>query len=99
VYAAVDTLGHLLALHVTPATEQDRVQVGELAQAVQEVAGQGVELAYVDRGYAGEEPSEAAKESGIRLEVVRHLGAKKGLVLLPHWWWSAASCRRRASDT
>ena len=85
-YAAVDTLGHLLALHVTPATEQDRVQVGELAQAVQEGAGQGVELAYVDRGYAGEEPSEAAKESGIRLEVVRHPGAKKGLVLLLHWW-------------
>ena len=97
-YAAVDTLGHLLALHVTPATEQDRVQVGELAQAVQEVAGQGVELAYVDRGYGGEEPSEAAKESGIWLEVVRHPGAKKGLVLLPHRW-SAASCRRGATGT
>ena len=24
VHAAVDTLGHLLALHVTPASEQDR---------------------------------------------------------------------------
>ena len=31
VHAAVDTLGHLLALHVTPADEQDRAQVGELA--------------------------------------------------------------------
>ena len=95
----MDTLGHLLALHVTPTTEQDRVQVGELAQAVQEVAGYGVELAYVDRGYAGEEPSEAAKESGIRLEVVRHPGAKKRFVLLPHRWWSAASRGRRASGT
>jgi len=36
VHAAVDTLGHLLALHVTPADEQDRAQVEELAQAVQE---------------------------------------------------------------
>ena len=27
VHAAVDTLGHLLALHVTPANEQDRTQV------------------------------------------------------------------------
>ena len=27
VHAAVDTLGHLLALHVTPASEQDRAQV------------------------------------------------------------------------
>ena len=33
---AVDTLGHLLALHVTPADEQDRSQVGKLVQAVQE---------------------------------------------------------------
>ena len=30
-HVAVDTLGHLLALHITPANEQDRAQVGELA--------------------------------------------------------------------
>jgi len=29
VHPAVDTLGHLLALRVTPATEQDRAQVGQ----------------------------------------------------------------------
>jgi DDE family transposase len=34
--AAVDTLGQLLALQVTPANEQDRAQVGRLAAAVQE---------------------------------------------------------------
>lgn len=39
VHAVVDTLGHLLALHVTPADEQDRAQVGELARQVQEVTG------------------------------------------------------------
>ena len=33
-HAAVDTLGHLLALHVTPATELDRARVEELAQSV-----------------------------------------------------------------
>jgi hypothetical protein len=43
VHLAVDTLGHLLALHVTPANEQDRAQVGELAQAVQEVTGDTVD--------------------------------------------------------
>ena len=32
-HAAVDTLGHLLALHVTPADAQDRAQVGQLAAA------------------------------------------------------------------
>ena len=35
VHLAVDTLGHLLALHVTPASDQDRAQVAELAAAVQ----------------------------------------------------------------
>ena len=53
--AAVGTLGHLLALRVAPATEQDRAQVEELARSVQEATGEGVELAYyVDRGYTGE---------------------------------------------
>jgi transposase len=37
VHMAVDTLGHLLALHVTPANEQERDQVAVLAEAVQEV--------------------------------------------------------------
>jgi transposase len=33
VHLAVDTLGHLLALHFTPADQQDREQVAELAQS------------------------------------------------------------------
>jgi transposase len=45
VHAAVDTLGHLLALKVTAADEQDRAQVGDLAQALQEATGENVELA------------------------------------------------------
>ena len=52
VHAAVDTLGHLLALRVTPASEQDRAQVEELARSVQEATGESVELAYVDRGFS-----------------------------------------------
>lgn len=51
VHMAVDTLGHLLTLHVTPANEQDRDQVAQLARAVQEATQQQVELAYVDQGY------------------------------------------------
>jgi hypothetical protein len=47
VHVAVDTLGHLLALHVTPADEQDRAQMEELAEAEQEATGESVELAYV----------------------------------------------------
>lgn len=104
VHAAVDTLGHLLALRVTPATEQDRTQVEELTRSVQQVSGESVELAYVDRGYTGEEASDAAEAHGIRLEVVKHPGAKKGFVLLPRRWvversfaW-ATRFRRLAKD-
>src|ERR687897_1491586 len=42
VHAAVDTLGHLLALFVSPASEQEREHVGRLAQAVQEASGDSV---------------------------------------------------------
>jgi transposase len=44
VHIAVDTLGHLLALAVTPANEGDRAQVADLAEAVQQVTGQSVQL-------------------------------------------------------
>jgi transposase len=49
VHAAVDTLGHLLAVRVTPAVAQERAQVAALAEAVQEATGDAVELAYVDQ--------------------------------------------------
>ena len=84
VHLAIDTLGHLLALHVTPATEQDRAQVAALAQAVQAVTDESVELAWVDQGYTGDEVAELAEdEHGIRLEVVSTPQAKRGFVLLP----------------
>ena len=56
VHMAVDTLGHLLALVVTPGKEQDRDQVGRLSAAVQRATGQNVTLAYVDQGYTGARP-------------------------------------------
>ena len=86
VHAAVDTLGYPLALHVTPADEQDRAQVKELAEAVQEATGESVELAYVDRGYTGEDPAEAAEEHSTRLEAIKRPEAKRGFVLLPRRW-------------
>jgi transposase len=86
VHAAVDTLGNLLALVVSPANEQDRAHVGELAQAVQDVTGQAVELAFVDQGYTGDAATQQAKEQGIQLEVVKLPQAKRGFVLLPRRW-------------
>ena len=86
VHLAVDTLGHLLALHVTPADEQDRQQVGKLAKAVQKETGKSVELAFVDQGYTGEKAAEAASKEKIELSVVKLPEAKRGFVLLPRRW-------------
>ncbi len=86
VHAAVDTLGNLLALLVTPANEQDRAQVGELAAAVQKVTGQAVEVAFVDQAYTGDVPEAEAKQHGIQLAVVKLPEAKRGFVLLPRRW-------------
>lgn len=104
VHAAVDTLGHLLAVTVTAANEQDRAQVHDLAQAVQAATGENVQVAYVDQGYTGEQPADAAAEHGMKLEVVKHTEAKRGFVLLPRRWvvertfaW-AARFRRLARD-
>lgn len=71
------------SLLVTPANEQDRAQVGKLAQVVQEVTGQSVELAFVDQGYSGDVPAEVARQHGIQLEVIKLPQAKRGFVLLP----------------
>jgi hypothetical protein len=46
-HMAVDTLGHLLALHVIPANEQDRAQVAQLAEQEQDVTDTSVEVAAV----------------------------------------------------
>ena len=104
IHLAVDTLGHLLALRVTPANAQDRAQVGALADAVQAVTGENVEVAFVDQGYTGEEPVAAAAEHGIRLDVIKLPEAKRGFVLLPRRWvversfaW-ASRFRRLARD-
>jgi transposase len=86
VHMAVDTLGHLLSLHVTPADGQDREQVGKLARDVQKQTGKSIELAYVDQGYTGEKPAEAAGRQKIELSVVKLPEAKRGFVLLPRRW-------------
>lgn len=56
IYIAVDTLGLSLAAHVTPANEQERAQVKELAEAVQDVTHNAVEVVFVDQGYTGDAP-------------------------------------------
>jgi transposase len=104
VHAAVDTLGHLLALQITPADAQDRAQVAALAAAVQQATGETVALAYVDQGYTGQWAAHAAARQGIQLAVVKHTEAKRGFLLLPRRWVVERSfawvtrCRRLVRD-
>jgi transposase len=104
VHIAVDTLGHLLALKVTPANEQERAQVEDLIAEVQQVTGGSVTAAFVDQGYTGEAPAAQAAKHGVDLIVVKLAEAKRGFVLLPRRWvversfaW-ASRFRRLARD-
>lgn len=104
VHLAVDTLGHLLAAHVTAANEQERSQVSTLAEKVQEVSGDSVVIAFVDQGYTGAQAAQDAHAHHMELEVVKLPEVKKGFVLLPKRWvvergnaW-AARFRRLARD-
>lgn len=104
VHLAVDTPGHVVALHVTPADVDDRAEVGRLSAEVQAETGGSVELAFVDQGYCGPKPAAAASAHGIALQVVKAPEGKRGFVLLPRRWvversfaW-APRCRRLVKD-
>ncbi len=71
---------------------------------MQAITGQSVTLAYVDQGYTGQGPAQAAAAQGIDLHVVKLPAAKRGFILLPKRWvversfaW-AARFRRLARD-
>jgi len=104
VHVMVDTLGHLLALKVTPANEQERDQVEELCAEVQQATNERVKVVFGDQGYTGEHAREQAIQHGMNLVVVKLPEAKRGFVLLPRRWvversfgW-AARFRRLSRD-
>lgn len=104
VHKVVDTLGNLLALHVTPANASERDQVERLARDVQNATGESVATLYADQGYTGRAVAEDAKAHGMELVVVGLKEARRGFVLLPKRWviertnaW-AARFRRLARD-
>jgi transposase len=96
IHLSVDTLGYLLALRVTPADQQDRAQVKQLAKEVQQVTNRSVELAFVDQGYTGEQTAADASKQGIELRVVKLPQAKRGFVLLPRRSYSPVCSTRRS---
>jgi transposase len=86
IHIAVDTLGNLLTLIVTPANDQERALVAQLTKQLKEETGENVKKVFADQGYTGEQAQSAAKQNGIELEIVKHTEAKKGFVLLPRRW-------------
>ncbi|HEU0124617.1 MAG TPA: hypothetical protein VFQ91_29060 [Bryobacteraceae bacterium] len=78
-----DALRHRMPLPGTPFDEQDRAQVGVLAEQVQQVTGENVEWVWADKRYTASTAAEAANHQGIRLEVVQLSTARNGFVLLP----------------
>jgi transposase len=82
----VDTLGHLLALHVTPANEQDCAQVAQLAEQEQDVTDASAEGASVDQSDTGGRAKQDAVDHGMQLKVVKRPQAQKGFVRLPRRW-------------
>ena len=86
VHAAVDTIGNLLALHVTGADEQERMLVEEMATRTREATGGAVKVVFVDQGYTGEQAVIDARENGMELIVIKHNEAKRGFILLPKRW-------------
>lgn len=70
-------------MHITPANEQERAQVGHLVQEMQALTGDKVEVAYVDQGDTGAEPAAQAAAQAVCLTVVKLPKAKRGFVLLP----------------
>ncbi len=90
----VDTLGQVLAVVVTPANEHDRAHGAALAQRVQEVTGEAVDVAFVDQGDTGEQPATAAH--GMRLDMVTLSTTRRDFVVLPRRRMVERSCARVA---
>ncbi len=75
-----------------------------LAQRIQEIPGDTVEVAFVDQGYTGEQPAAEAAAHGIRVAVGTLPTATRGVILLPRRWvverrfaWMTR-CRRLVRD-
>ncbi|WP_429401713.1 transposase [Paraburkholderia sp. MM5482-R1] len=79
VHMAVDTLGQLLAVHVTPANEQERAQVGELARQVQQATGQTVKVAFADQAIYRRRACAGGTRRRDRASGSQAAGGEKGL--------------------
>ena len=103
-HAAVDTLGLMLGVAITPASVQDRDQIAPLLKEVRRLFP-FLERAIADSGYRGATTAAAVKKSArLPLEIVKRSDTAMGFVVLPKRWivertfgW-LGRCRRLAKD-
>ena len=85
-HIAVDTLGNLLSVCISPANEQDRQHLETVLAAAQETTGGTLVVNWADQGYTGAEALAAAERQDIELLLVKRPTDAKGFVLLPRRW-------------
>ena len=103
-HAAVDTLGLMVGLIVTPADVQDRDAISTLLKKARGLHP-SIAKAIADGGYQGEATAnEVQADAGIPLEIVKRSDKVKGFKVLPKRWivertfgW-LGRCRRLAKD-
>ena len=103
-HIAVDTLGLMHGLVVTPASIQDRDMIAPLMTVVRSMCAT-IQKSLADGGYQGAATAtEVLALAGIPLEIVKRSDAAKGFVVLPKRWivertfgW-LGRCRRLAKD-
>jgi transposase len=82
-HIVVDTLGLLVAVAVTPANTQDRDAAWLMLPGARR---RGLELVWVDQGYAGPLQTDAEHKIGLKVQVVAREPGQKGFQVLPRRW-------------
>ena len=81
----VDILGFLVVVFVTAASVQDRDALPRLLREAKTKSSR-LEAVLVDGAYVGHVVDDAAKTTGIRVDVVKRSEGQKGFVVLPKRW-------------
>jgi transposase len=84
-HIAVDTMGLLLAVLVTPASTQDRVAARSLLRRMRDTAGGRVALVWADGGYTGTLLDWARKTLNLVVEIVKRPDLPTFTVLPRRW--------------
>ncbi len=86
IHLAVDTLGNVISVIATAADEQDRDQVFDICQKIQEETGGNIDVMIGDQGYTGEQVEIDAALNDIEFVIIKRSDSAKGFVLLPRRW-------------